>query len=279
MIDRARPRPPSALGAVLATLVLGVVAGCGGSTVPPAAVANVAAVPTAAAGSTAARSPMPAAPVDPEAAGLRSVEPASTGSFALDLYRRGDFRSQRTTAWCVPAAIQTMLNVIHGGPRSDLPSQRSLDRLAWSLSSPRLIRPGSEPQGWAGALNRLGVGRYVVVAKTTRQAALRAAARAMRLTRKPVGLLVWRGAHAWVMTGFTASADPAQATDFRVTSVRVSDPWYPRPTAAWGHVHAPDTRLSTTALASVYLRWRRPLVRYAELDGRFVLVLPVAPAH
>lgn len=29
------------------------------------------------------------------------------------------------------------------------------------------------------------------------------------------------------------------------------------------------------ALAHNDVRWRRPTVRYAELDGRFVLVLPV----
>ncbi len=89
---------------------------------------------------------------------------------------------------------------------------------------------------------------------------------------------MWHGAHAWVMSGFTATADPAGAGAFRVTSVRVSDPWYPRPVSAFGRTRRPDARLSVAQLAKGFLRWRRPLVRYAELDGRFVLVLPVAAA-
>ena len=34
------------------------------------------------------------------------------------------------------------------------------------------------------------------------------AALSMALTKRPVGLLVWGGKHAWVMTGFTSDADP-----------------------------------------------------------------------
>ena len=52
-------------------------------------------------------------------------------------------------------------------------------------------------------------------------------------TRRPVGMLVWRGAHAWVMSGFEATADPGRTNDFRVTAVRILDPWYPRRLSAW----------------------------------------------
>jgi hypothetical protein len=204
--------------------------------------------------------------------------PAGPGRFAIDLHRKGDFVSQATTEWCVPAAILTMINVIDGADGRDPPSQRRLDRLARALSSPRLRGPGSEPEGWAKTLNRLGYGRYTVVAERTRERALATAARALRLTNRPVGILVWRGAHAWVMTGFEATADPARTDDFRVTRVRVSDPWYPRRAAAWGRPPAPDARITVAALARVYRPWRRPLARYEELDGRFVLVLPVASA-
>lgn len=48
----------------------------------------------------------------------------------------------------------------------------------------------------------------------SRQNALRKAAHMMRKTGKPVGIVVWRGAHAWVMSGFTATADPALTVDF-----------------------------------------------------------------
>jgi hypothetical protein len=202
-------------------------------------------------------------------------ETARLQPFELDLYRRGDFVSQKTIDWCVPAAIATMANVIERGRAKGLPRQATLNRISRSLSSARLVGVGSEPEGWAGTLNRLGYGRYTVAAEPTLREALRTAARAIRLTDRPVGLLVWRGAHAWVMTGFEATADPALTRDFKVTAVRVSDPWYPRAHGAWGRTRRPDARVKVERLREVYLKWRRPHARYAELDRRFVLVLPV----
>jgi hypothetical protein len=193
----------------------------------------------------------------------------------MDLYRRGDFVSQARADWCVPASILMMARLIDPTAARSMPGQRALDRQARSLSSPRLVGAGSEPQGWAGVLNRHGFGRYEVAAFRTRAAALRAAARAIRTTGRPVGLLMWHGAHAWVMSGFRATADPALTDAFRVTGVRVSDPWYPRAASAFGRTRRPDARLSVSALATALLRWHRPVSRYAELDGRFVLVLPV----
>jgi hypothetical protein len=204
--------------------------------------------------------------------------PARPGPFAIDLFRSADFVSQARADWCVPAAITMMAKLMDRQPTSAIPSQGVLDRRARALSSPRLVGLGSEPQGWAGALNGLGDGPYVVVARSRFGDAIAAAARALRLTGMPVGLLVWRGAHAWVMTGFEATGDPAWTNDFRVTAVRVTDPWYPRPFSAWGRTRAPDARVDLAALARNYVRWRRPTVRYAELDGRFVLILPVVAA-
>src|SRR5262245_30216320 len=109
MTDRTRPRPPSALRPTLASLALAVVAGCSMSAGHPAA--NVT---RAASALSASPSPTQSATVATGAAGLRTVQPQSTATFSMDLYHRGDFRSQRTIAWCVPAAIQTMLKVIGG---------------------------------------------------------------------------------------------------------------------------------------------------------------------
>jgi len=205
------------------------------------------------------------------------VPVARAGPFAMDLYRENDFVSQSRADWCVPASIQTMMNVIDAAAKRSHPNQRTLDRLARSLSSARLVGLGSEPQGWAGALNKQGYGPYVVVAEPARRAAIAAAARAIRLTGKPVGLLMWRGAHAWVMSGFETTADPARTDDFTVTHVRVSDPWYPRTSSIWGRARGPDARIAVADLARSLLPWHRPTVRYAELDGRFVLVMPVVP--
>jgi hypothetical protein len=202
---------------------------------------------------------------------------AARAPFRVDLYEPGDFVPQARGDWCVPAAIQTMANLIapgRGGGK--VPPQRRIDRLARSLSSDRLVGPGSEPEGWAGALNELGLGPYVVVSVRRRDAAIAMAARAIALTRRPVGLLMWRGAHAWVMSGFEATADPATSDVFAVTGVRVVDPWYPRTSSIWGPGQRPDALIPVAKLAADFLPWRRPAVRYVEKDGQYVLVLPVA---
>jgi hypothetical protein len=202
--------------------------------------------------------------------------PPKAGRFVIDLYDEGDFVPQARADWCVPASILAMMNMTDADGDRPRPTQRKLDRLARTLSTPRLRGAGSEPEGWAGSLDRLGVGPYEVRAERTRAAAIAAAARALRLTGRPVGLLMWRGAHAWVMSGFRATADPAYRDDFRVTDVYVVDPWYPRVSSIWGPAPRPDSIVPVRRLAEDYLAWLRPAVRYPEKDGRFVLVVPVA---
>lgn len=219
--------------------------------------------------------PHPPAPVPPRPT---LDPPPKGGRFAIDLFEKGDFVSQARADWCVPASILSMMNMIDLDTDRRTPTQRKLDRLARSLSTPRLRGAGSEPEGWAGSLNRLGAGPYEVRAERTRSAAIEVAARALRLTGRPVGLLIWRGAHAWVMSGFRATADPAYTDDFRVTHVRVVDPWYPRASSIWGPAKRPDSIVPVRRLAEDYLAWRRPTVRYPEKDGRYVLVVPVADA-
>jgi hypothetical protein len=201
--------------------------------------------------------------------------PPKPGRFAIDLFDVGDFVSQARVDWCVPASILAMMNMIDVEGVRTTRTQGELDRLARRLSTARLRGAGSEPEGWARSLNRLGLGPYEVRAERTRGAAIAAAARALRLTGRPVGLLIWRGAHAWVMSGFRATADPAYTDDFRVTHIYVLDPWYPRISSIWGPARRPDALVPVRRLGEDYLAWRRPTVRYPEKDGRFVLVVPV----
>ena len=278
------------LSRLVLVMALAVIVACAGPAAAPATPTPTETAHTALAASLAAagsptpspllvvpslRAITPPSPAVEAPAPSHSAAPPSR-SFAMNLYRRGDFVSQKRSDWCVPAAVQTMINLFGRRPAraAAVPGQARLDRLARSLSSDRLVGAGSEPEGWAGALNTLGYGPYVVRALRSREAALRAAARAMRQTARPVGLLMWRGAHAWVMSGFEATADPATTDDFKVTHVRISDPWYPRTSAIWGPGQPPNTRLSVETLRADFLPWRRPTVRYVEKDGRFVVVLP-----
>ena len=207
---------------------------------------------------------------------LRYDPPPKPGPFEMNLYRRGDFATQVTKHYCVPGAMQTMVNVMEAGAtKASRKVQDRLYKLARRLSTERLRGEGAEAEGWARGLQRLGYGRFEVVVERSRNAAIRAAARALRHTHRPVGLLVWRGAHAWVMTGFKATADPAFDADFRVTHVRIVDVWFPRVSSIWGASVKPNTLIPVGKLKEDFLRFRRPLIRHPDKDGRFVLVVPV----
>jgi hypothetical protein len=129
-------------------------------------------------------------------------------------------------------------------------------------------------RGWTAGLNVLGAGPYRLVGTTTLEEALLEAAKAIRLTGKPVGLLMWRGRHAWVMSGFRATGDPL-AAGTRITAAIVEDPLYPHGSSVWGPSPAPGAALSPEALGRQFVP-RRSSSRWgmASLNSKYVLVLP-----
>ncbi len=182
--------------------------------------------------------------------------------FTLDLSTTGDFVAQTNFVQCVGASMQMMLNMIR--PKDDRTPQTQLELqiLARSLSGQRPDRPdrqdrpqrqGASVRGWTAGLNALGYGPYRMVGATDIGAALRAAARAMRETNRPVGLLVWRGRHAWVMAGFTSTADPRFTDDYEVTSVIVLDPLYPHGSRIWGPSAKPRQSLTLEELGRQFV--------------------------
>jgi hypothetical protein len=177
----------------------------------------------------------------------------------MNLYRSGDFASQVTKKYCVPGAMQTMINVMErGATKASHAVQDRLYDLARRYSTDRLKGEGAEPEGWARGLQKLGYGLFKVDAANSRMAAIQRAAKAIRMTGRPAGLLVWRGAHSWVMTGFRATADPAYTWKFRVTAVYIADVWYPRISSIWGASAKPNTLVAVDKLPEDYLPWRRP---------------------
>jgi hypothetical protein len=201
----------------------------------------------------------------------------------MNLYSRGDFVSQQTSFWCIPASTQAMMNMMdRGRPDRSRALQARLYRVGDNLEEDGTFSDereldrwsGMGISEWAGLLNRYGYGPYGLTGYKSRQNALRNAALMMRKTGKPVGLVVWRGAHAWVMSGFTATADPALTRDFTVTSVWVQDPWYPRFSPFWGQSRPPNQRVSPTVLGQDFRPYGRPGRRSPERDGRYMLVMP-----
>lgn len=207
----------------------------------------------------------------------------STRRFKMNLFRKGDFVSQKTTYWCIPASTQMMMNMMDSGrPDRSRALQARLYRIGDRLEEDGTFSPDPEPDRWrgmgisewVGLLNRYDYGPYELAGARSFQKALKKAARMMRKTGKPVGLVVWRGAHAWVMSGFAATADPALTNDFTVTKVWVQDPWYPRVSSIWGRSRGPDAKVSPRVLRQDFKRYGRPGRRNPERDGRFMLVLP-----
>jgi hypothetical protein len=245
-----------------------------GSTRPPTGGATPSNQPDGAS-SDPGSSPQASPPPTPAATPTLDPPPGP-GPFSMDLYRKGAFVSELKPIWCVPAAMQTSINIMRRGhPDVSRKTQVSLYRLARAHSTAKLQGAGAEPEGWAEGLNQLGYGPYVVDVEPRRAAAIHKAALQLRLTGRPVGLLTWRGAHSWVMSGFTASADPAYTRDFTVTGIYVEDVWYPRISTIWGASLPPDSLDPIAKLPEDYLRWHRPTAAYPDKDGQFVMVLPV----
>jgi len=205
------------------------------------------------------QTPAPAVPPPPE-------------PFAMTLYTDGDFVPQYTFEWCVAASIQMTYNMARDPNRTDSIDQGTIWEEARARSKDQW--GGASGGGWARLLTEWGVGEYVLAATPDFDTALAKAARAMRKTGLAVGLIMWRGRHAWVMSGFESIGDPAIHDEFTVTGIRVLDPLYPYGDSRWGPSPAPNTLLTPDELA---LQFKARDARSSGPDSPsgFVLVLPV----
>jgi hypothetical protein len=165
-------------------------------------------------------------------------------SYHIDLYRDGVFATQHRWTWCVGASSQMMLNIITGTADHSLAGQKTLVKYAMAHDGfPDSDTGGSDALGWSAALNHFGGGSYSVVMSTNFRDAVRKAAKAIAMTGKPVGLLVMGGRHAWVLSGFDATADPTATSNYEVTHVYVLGPLYPKEQKGYFD-RPPDTRLT-----------------------------------
>jgi len=198
--------------------------------------------------------------------------------FALNLYQEGDFVPQYTFDWCVAASIQIAHNLIDdtgGGSWADPVQQGDLWEMARARSSNSFN--GANPLGWAQVLTEVGLGPYAVVSVPGYEDALQTAARAIAETGRPVGLVMWRGRHAWVMSGFESLGDPGQFQEFSVTGIRVLDPIHPHGSEQWGPSPAPNSLLTPEQLATQFVV-REPRRWSGDLPAGYLLVLPLAEA-
>ena len=195
----------------------------------------------------------------------------------IDLYRAGTFSTQQTWLWCTAADVQIARNIVfhhqdhsYAGQLAYFDWMRGHNRYRLPLSA------GVDAQGWTAGFQHFVDGRYRLYASPSFDAALRSAVVNLRRTSLPVGITVDRGNHAWLITGFTATADPAASTHFTVTSVRVVGPLYGLQSKN-GYDMPPDTRLTPAQLRTFFTPWHYAPTRMVW-DGAYVSIQPVATA-
>jgi hypothetical protein len=192
----------------------------------------------------------------------------------VDLYRRGVFTTQKSWLWCTAAGVQMMRNIADRETDHSTAGQRRY--FAWMRDRNRYDLPlsaGVDPEGWAAGLRHFVDDRYRLVSSRTFDSALRTAVTRMRLTNLPVALTVSHGNHGWVLNGFRATADPAETSSFRITSVRVSGPLYGLQSKN-GYDMPPDTKLTTAQLKRFFTPWKYA-PKSMVWDGRYVSIQPV----
>ena len=197
----------------------------------------------------------------------------TTVAYRLNLLRSGDFIRQYTRYQCVGASLQIMRNMIWSSNNRGPTLQKKLWRIARSNSLYK-ADGGADAFGWTTATALSGHGRYVLVAAPTMAKAVAAAAKGMAATHRPAGLMVWRGTHAWVMTGFEATGDPNETDAFRVLTIRMADPLWPVYHVAAHRVYRPGMRLYMGTLKKNFTPYHDGR-RDDRVEGQFVAIVPI----
>jgi hypothetical protein len=187
------------------------------------------------------------------------------------------FISEADKEQCAVAGTQMVLAMHDKAPLTKAFQEELAGRIGEWESRRDSKNGGWGPSAMVKALEAYGVTGYEVRAYETRQDALVDAARSLETLRAPVILLTWRGAHTWVMTGFTATADPLVFDDANVTGTYILDPWYPRISSIWGPSDPPGSYQDLAEMRRNYLPWARPEGIYPKRDGLFLAVVPTEP--
>lgn len=235
--------------------------------------APAAATPAGAASSPSTQSSASADPA-PEASPSPSPAPsADPRPFRMDIWREDALVTQPNLLWCVPGAAAIMVDLVRGHRAVDAAALADMYTYGQSLAVYPNEGPGVDPAGWVGILGRWGAGPYAWRTYSTLPDALHHAAVRMRQTGRPVGLIVGiHGQHAWVLTGFAATADPLSGP-FSITGVAVAGSLWPVQRYYLGYFDMPpDTWLTPARLAPAVRPFHADVP--TQWDGRYVTIEP-----
>jgi hypothetical protein len=201
------------------------------------------------------------------------IQPAWRGG--LDLYRPGVFATQRTFDWCLPAAVEMVLNIVDRRSVSSYAEQAAFYRYGRAHLYTDYPVPGMDPTSTIALLASQGQA-YGDYRGASLDAMEREAVTQLRRTGKPVILYVEKGIHAWVLSGFTATADPAVTDAFTITSFSVLGPLWPTERYHLGYYDLPpDTKLSPGSFAAAVGGPFHERTRRVPWEGSFVITEPL----
>ena len=182
-------------------------------------------------------------------------------------YRSPAVIRQYKNYWCVPAATQTMWNLIHGTSNAKYARQKALYSKIRGHNRYRYSTKGNDVQGWAWALRYYTGQPYQVRSFTSKTASIKAIAEAIDRTGHPVGITVHHGTHAWVVLGYKAqpsATDPGKRT---ILGFYVSGPLGPGSRDPWKYRY-----MSMASFRKVYGKYHER-TRKVVWEGKYVLVI------
>lgn len=204
----------------------------------------------------------------------QDVSALSKWTGGVQLYRTGVFTTQKSWLWCTAADVQIMRNIDRGTADHSTTNQRKY--FDYMRSHNRYAIPASDgvdPAGWTAGLRRYVDDSYRLVQSTSFESALRTSVTNLRKTGLPVAITVSHGGHAWIIVGFTATADPAVTSKFTVTSVRVVGSLWGLQSRTYGYDMKPNTKLTPKQLKGFFTPWHYARIRMAW-EGKWVSVQP-----
>ena len=187
-----------------------------------------------------------------------------------DLFRSGAMVTQFTSYWCVPAATQSMINLVAGTSDRSYATQSRLYRELRAANLYRYTTRGNDVRGWAKVLTaHLGPGRsYGDRSYTSQAAAYNAIVDSMTLTKRPVGIVVDRGTHAWTIVGFKVTETVGVRASRTILGFYVVGP-LGSPRDPW-----PKAYYTVAQLSSRFTRYHEA-TRTVIWEGKYVIVQPL----